>query len=131
MSISLVGEGERADLRSIGSADGDGIARDCRRGEKSGRGDGADGASSAGRFASKRRAEGGGVFAGDDFWGEMDLARSVNIVVYGQPVVVTAARIVTRIMILSLQATAKTGWAQFVSMSSAGQDKWPGQGRLS
>lgn len=27
---------------------------------------------------SLRRAEGGGVLAGDDFWGEMDLARSVR-----------------------------------------------------
>lgn len=87
MSISLVGEGERADFRSIGSADGETIARDCRGVAKSCMGDEADiGASPAGRFKSKRRAEEGGVFAGDDFWGEMDLARSIQNL-YGQSLI--------------------------------------------
>lgn len=96
MSISLVGEGERADLRSIGSADGDEIVRDRRPGERSGLGDGADiGASSACRFVSKRRAEGGGVFAGDDFWGEIDLARSMHNI-HSQPLIATAARVTRR-----------------------------------
>lgn len=36
-------------------------------------------ASSAWGVGSLRRAEGGGVLAGDDFWGEMDLARSVCV----------------------------------------------------
>lgn len=36
------------------------------------------GASSAAKLGSLRRAEGGGVLAGDDFCGEMDLARSVQ-----------------------------------------------------
>lgn len=67
ISLFLEGEGERADRRSIGSADGDEIVRECRWEEKSGMGDVGDRISSVCRFASKRRAEGGGVFAGEDF----------------------------------------------------------------
>lgn len=37
-----------------------------------------DGESATWGAASLRRAEGGGVLAGEDFWGEMDLARSVR-----------------------------------------------------
>lgn len=68
--VSLVGETPRSEDKSMGSADGDGMV--WGMGEDAKAGDCA-----AWVVDSLRRAEGGGVLAGDDFWGEIDLARSV------------------------------------------------------
>lgn len=63
----------------MGSTEGDGIVWFCKANEKSGVGEEARAGDSAAWGAdSLRRAEGGGVLAGEDFWGEMDLARSVR-----------------------------------------------------
>lgn len=51
----------------------------CRAAERAGIGEEPKASSSVPRdVESLRREDGGGVLAGDDFWGEMDLARSTE-----------------------------------------------------
>lgn len=71
-----MGEAERLGERSIGSAVGEEIMWFWRAAERSGMVEAV--ASSIWGVGSLRRAEGGGVLAGEDFCGEMDLARSVG-----------------------------------------------------
>lgn len=74
-TVSLVGEVERMEDRSIASAGGDVtvLVWVCRAAERAGIG---EGSCMPWDVESLRRADGGGVLIGDDFWGDMDLARS-------------------------------------------------------